>query len=212
MQTINVGSSTYGLVTIPDLGQMAEISIVMSDTVGDVSSPFTRQMQTQVWGGGDMWSGRISLPSMKAATAAPWKAFLAELRGRANVFQLGDPDGQAPQGRALGQPVTAGTNSAMSTQLSTSGWTASQFRVLLPGDYLQIGYRLHMVVGSAVDSDASGNANFDIWPSLREAPAASTKIVLAKPKGLFRLAKNDRGWQASPRRPTTMTIDFEEVR
>jgi hypothetical protein len=91
----------------------------MSDTVGLVSSPFTRQQQTQYWGGGDMWSGRLALPPMKGPTAAPWKAFLAQLQGIANVFQLGDPDGAAPGGSALGVPVVAGTNTAMATQLAT---------------------------------------------------------------------------------------------
>lgn len=212
MQAITVGSKTYNLVPIPSGVGMADISITLTDTVGVVANAFNRQQQTQYWGGGEMWSGRITLPPMKAADAAPWKAFLAGLRGIENVFQLGDPDGQKPLGSALGAPVTAGTNNAMATQISTSGWTASQTGLLLPGSYLQIGYRLHMVVYASVDSDANGDATFDIWPSLREAPAAGSPIVLNGPVGLFRLAKNDRGWQASPRRPTTMTIDFEEVR
>jgi hypothetical protein len=65
---------------------------------------------------------------------------------------------------------------------------------------------------SPVNSDANGDATIQIWPSLREAPAAGDPVVLKQPRGLFRLAKNDRGWSASPRRATTMTIDFEEVR
>ena len=212
MQTITVGSNSYGLVSIPDSLRLADVSFMMSDTVASVDNPFNRQQQTQYWGGGDMWSGKVTLPAMKAADAAAWKAFLAELRGIANVFQLGDPTAIAPFGSALGQPVTSGTNSAMATQLVTSGWTPSQFRLLLPGDYLQIGYRLHMAVDAPVNSDASGNATISIWPSLREAPAANTQIVLKQPQGLFRLAKNQRGWHASPQRATTISFDFEEVR
>jgi hypothetical protein len=212
VQSITVGGKSYNLVDIPNGLEMADISMTLRDTVASVVGAFTQQTQTQYWGGGETWSGRLTLPPMKAAAAAPWKAFLAGLQGMQNVFQLGDPDGQRPQGSALGTPVTAGTNAAMATQLATSGWNASQSGLLLPGDYLQIGYRLYMVLYAPVDSDASGNATFSVWPSLREAPAVGTQVVLYQPKGLFRLAKNDRGWTASPRRPTTITIDFEEVR
>lgn len=212
MQSITVGSNNYNLVTIPASAKMAAISFVMSDTVAAVGSPFTLQEQTQYWTGGDRWSGRLTLPPMKGPDAAPWKAFLAELHGIANVFQLGDPDGRAPAGSALGVPIVTGTNVAGGAQLATSGWTASQYRVLLPGDYLQVGYRLYMVVDSPVNSDFQGNATINLWPSLREVPAANAPLILAQPKGLFRLAKNDRGWSASPRRATTISFEFEEVR
>ena len=212
MQTITVGSNSYGLVAMPSTPAPAAIEFEMSDTVASVVNPFTQQQQTQYWGGGEMWRAKVTLPPMHGADAAPWKAFLAELGGMQQVLQLGDPDATAPLGSGAGMPVVAGTNNAMATTLTTSGWTASQNGVLLPGDYFQIGYRLYMVVGAAVNSDASGDATISLWPSLRESPAAGAALILKSAAGLFRLAANQRGWQASPRRATTISINVEEVR
>lgn len=214
MTTITIGTDSYNLVALPASPGFAAIEFEMSDAVSVVASPFTGQQQTQAWPGADCWRAKLTLPPMKrrSVDGGAWIAFLAGLRGMQNVFQLANPDALAPLGSALGVPVTSGTNNAMATSLTTSGWTASQFRLLVAGDHLQIGYRLHMVVDAAVDSDASGDATIDIWPSLREAPAAGTQIVLAKPMGLFRLASNQRGWQSSPRRALTMSFDVEEAR
>ena len=212
MQSITVGSNTYNLVAMPGTPAPAAIEFEMSDTVSAVVNPFTQQQQTQYWGGGDMWRAKVTLPPMKHPQVAAWKAFLAQLSGVANVLQLGDPDATAPLGSGAGTPVTTGTNNAMATSLTTSGWTASQSGVLEPGDYFQLGYRLYMVVGAAVNSDTNGDATISIWPSLREAPAPGVELTLVNAVGLFRLAKNQRGWQASPRRATTISFDVEEVR
>ena len=45
------------------------------------------------------------------------------------------------------------------------------------GDYLQIGKRLHMVIGQDVDSDDQGDATINIWPSIHEAPNDGDPII-----------------------------------
>lgn len=213
MQTITIGSNTYNLVALPASPGAAQIEIAMNDAVSVVASPFTRQTQTQQWPGGDWWEATVTLPPMTAKTAAAWRGFLAELRGRANVFQLSDPSAYPAQS-GVGAPVAAtsgGANAPMTQSLVTRGWPASAFRLLLPGQQFQIGYRLHTVC-EVVNSDAGGNATLTIWPSLRETPADGTQIVLAKPAGLFRLAQNRRAVQASPMRGVQMSFECEEAR
>jgi hypothetical protein len=100
-----------------------------------------------------------------------------------------------PQGTPLGTPVVDGTvttnNAASTTVLFTKGWEPLTYRLLQPDDYIQIGYRLYSCLDS-VASDASGNAQINIWPSLREQPADGTSITLHNATGLFRLADNTR--------------------
>src|SRR5581483_3174765 len=148
MTTITIGSSSYSLVDMPVAPGFADISVSMNDTVAEVISPFTRQLpQVQEWPGGDWWEAQLTLPAMMREQAAPWIAFLAELRGKANVLQLGDPVAQNPLGMALGVPLidnsVSGSNQPLTKTLNTKGWAPNQFRLLLPGDHLQIGYRLH---------------------------------------------------------------------
>jgi hypothetical protein len=215
MQVITIGSATYNLCAMPSSPGPAEIELGMSDTVALVESPFTKVQQVQPWPGGDFWDATVTLPPLKRADAWAWEGFLAELQGRANVFQLGDPRAaRGPMGSAKGTPVvaTSGTeNQPMTTALVTRGWTAGVARVLLPGDEFQVGYRLYRVC-EVVNSDLGGNATLTIWPSLRETPADGTAIVLNAPKGLFRLAANRRPIHSSPARLTTLSFQCVEVR
>ncbi|HLH35995.1 MAG TPA: hypothetical protein VKX41_15085 [Alloacidobacterium sp.] len=216
MTTITIGSNSYNLVALPAAPGFVEVSFSMNDTVAEVLSPFSRQSpQVQAWPGADWWEAQATLPPMPRAQAAAWQAFLAEMRGKSNVVQLGDPLGVHPQGAPLGVPVVDGSNSANNmpgaTTLYTKGWKTSTFRLLLPGDYIQIGYRLH-VACEAVNSDANGNAQVQIWPSLREQPADSSPLVLNGPKGIFRLADNKRGWHSSVAQLTSLSFSLVEAR
>ena len=339
MTTITINGKSYNLVTLPSSPAPSDVTLGMNDTVGEVIGAFDREQQEQLWPGGDWWDAQIGLPPMPRAQAADWEGFLADLQGKLNVFQIGDPRAATPLGSALGVPVVTGTgtwtcpvgvtsvkvlyatknctiasgqqlafsgvffgvlgsgvnlatslanysvtgtgspsgsstsvstaitvvpgtvyqlyatvdathvtalsagvepgvlvmdptlattyigigqgmgisgqvgngNAAMTRTLQTTGWTASTSRLLLRGDYLQLGYRLHRVCDT-VNSDAGGNATIRIWPSLREQPADGTALTLAGPVGLFRLADNRRQSQASPQRLTTVSLQFIEVK
>jgi len=214
MQTITVGGNTYNLVAMPATPGFVDIELGISDAIAVVTSPFTRQEQTQGWPGGDFWDGSITLPPMMRAQAWPWEGFMAELRGRLQVFQCGDPRAATPLGRALGAPVVSNSGSnnlPMTWVLKTTGWQASRFDLLLPGDQFQVGYRLHRVC-ERVNSDASGNATIIVSPSLRETPANAAPLILNAPKGLFRLTSNRRAIQASRTRLTTFSLKLQEVK
>ena len=214
MQTITIGSNTYNLCAMPSTPAPASIEIGMNDTVAVNTSPFTRAEQTQRWPSGDFWDSTVTLPPMTWQEAAAWEGFLAELQGRGNVLQLGDPRKSGVQGTALGTPVvnTTGSNNIPgTTALETAEWQNNENGLLLPGDRFQVGLRLYMVCES-VSSDASGIATITVWPSIRETPANATPLVLTSPQGLFRLATNRRALQASPARGTMMSFKCTEAR
>jgi hypothetical protein len=211
---LTLGSNEWTLIPLPANVGFVDVSFTMTDGVAVVDSPYDpSQTQTQVWPGADFWSVQFSLPKMTELTAGYWKAFMGALRGRANVFQLGDLNRLTPLGVARGAPVVnggvSGGNAVSSTQLYTRGWAASVYRQLLPGDYLQVGYRLHMAVAEA-DSDSSGNAIVQVWPSLRETPADGTAINLIKPIGVFRLASNQRQWHTTVDRLSQLSLKAME--
>ena len=157
------------------------------EVVSVVASPFTGQTQTYDWRASWL-EGQVSFPHMTRASADAWSAFLMECRGPLNAFQFGDPKAKTPRGSAPGAPVVNGA-AQTGYSLLTRGWQASINSILLPGDYIQVGYRMYKVLDAA-NSDASGDATLAIWPQLRDLPADGAAIVTANCKGLFRLAKN----------------------
>jgi hypothetical protein len=216
MQQITVGTSTYTLVSMPSSPAPADISFGYSDTVATVPNPFTRQMQTYTWPGGDLITVTVTLPPMTTAQSFAWEAFLAELRGQANIFQLGDPRVSGPQGTVNGSPLTTlasaagGTgNVAMSTTLGVQGFADGDS--LAAGDYVQAGYRLYRVLEST-GPITGGQAALTIYPSIRATHGDGTAVVVRNCKGVFRLAGNARQFQSSPGRLTTMSFQAVEVR
>jgi hypothetical protein len=187
----------------------------MNDTVATVQSPFTLQTQTQTWPGADWWEAQVTLPPMPRSQAAAWIAWLAQLRGKQCVFLLGDSSATSPQGSPRGVPVIDGTvssgNAVSSTVLYTKGWAATAHRLLLPGDYLQVGNRIYMCLDN-VTSDVSGKAAINVWPSIREIPSDETAINLRNPTGLFRLADNARQWNFDVAQLFGLSFRCTEVR
>lgn len=211
---ITLNGSSVTLVALPSVkwqGWQPRIS----DAVAAVASPYTGQTQTQSWPGADMWAGTVTLPPLAQADADLWISFLMELRGMQNAFQLGDPLKATPRGSVAGAPLIDNTvstgNAAMSQTLGTKGWTPGAAGVLLTGDYVQVGYRLHRVLDD-VDADGSGNATLNIWPSLREVPADGAALGTDNCKGLFRLGSNQRQWSADYTRLTRLSFPILEYR
>jgi hypothetical protein len=222
MQTITVGGKTFTLVSMPAYPGFSDIALSLVDSVAVVQSPYIpSQSQTQQWPGSDAWVAQIALPPMDRNTTGAWRAWLGECHGAANVFQLGDQS--APRVRDFAHPTltrsiplvdgAVGNNLVSSYVLFTKGWNPTTFRLMLPGDYLQIGYRLYMVAGqAAINSDSTGKAQIPVYPSLREVPPDGTPLILFNPVGLFRLASNKRDWHTAVTRFTTLSFKCVEAR
>jgi len=80
----------------------------------------------------------MTLPQMSADQAGQWRGFLAEMRGKLNVFPLSDPYCLSPTGAANGRPSVQ-VRISRARVLNTKCWAASIQAQLKEGDYLQIG-------------------------------------------------------------------------
>jgi hypothetical protein len=163
----------WTIIPTPPWPSPQSIGYTAIDTVGVSVSPFTGQTQLQNWCASWMELS-ISMPPMPNRLVQQWLAFLLALQGTDNVFQLGDPLMATPLGSGAGTPVV---NGGVQTgySLVTRGWTANAAGVLLPGDYLQIGYRLYRNL-TVLNADASGNAIASIWPQIRESPVDAPRL------------------------------------
>jgi hypothetical protein len=211
---ISLAGNTVSVVSLPATsGALASVEFNFMTAVASVTSIFTGQMQTQQWPGADQWSGTGTLPPLTQRQADAWLSALMQLQGMSNAFQLGDPLKATPSGKVQGTPVVDGSipAGAGSQVLHTTGWTASQINLLLPGDYLQIGYRLHRVL-DAVISDSAGKAAINVWPSLREVPQNGAAIITDNAVGLFRLTNNKNTWSADASKKTRLSFQFQEYR
>lgn len=208
------------LIPTPSSPAPRQIDFTMNESVAVNQSPFTLQSQVLQWPGADWWEATVTFAPMTRDEAAPWLAFLAALRGRAGVFHLGDTLGATPQGSNLYNgsnvellnPIVAGQ-----TVISTMNWRANQNGVLLPGDYIMLfdnpAFRLHRYVGqSPLNSDGSGHATMEIWPSVRTACPAGYGVYTSNTVGLWQLADNKRQWTINEQKLYTISMKLIEAR
>ena len=135
----------WNIIGIPDSPGVRQVQWDLTDLIGEVASPYSGAAQQQDWMT-DFWQGMMTLPQMSADQAGQWRGFLAELRGKLNVFPLSDPYGLTPSGAANSEPLCAGQNLSRTRVLTTKGQAPSIRAQLKVGNYLQVGKRLHMVI------------------------------------------------------------------
>ncbi len=187
------------LITLPATPGYQTSSFSLMTNTQRFVSPLDGTSQTRELPGAK-WRGSYTLPPMPRATAAPWLAALAKLRGGANRFKEGDPDCRTARGVATGTPLVNGA-AQTGASLITDGWTAGQTGILLAGDYIEFtngngNAALHLVVADA-NSDGSGNATLAIEPPIRTAPADNAAIVVTAPKCEMALIDDEQAvWQA----------------
>ena len=198
----------WPLLAMPTIPGPRQVDWSMANVVGQVTNPFTGRQQTQNWQAG-WWEAVVTLPPMKRSTAESWVAFMAQCQGMGAVFYFGDGQAMTPQGTAAGMGVTTGSYQG-GYQLSTSGWTPSQFALLSPGDWLQIGYRLYKCCDQP-QSDSLGNASFAIWPQIREIPPSGSAIVTTNAQGLFRMKNNVQKYSTSYMRTYGLSFEIREA-
>jgi hypothetical protein len=211
---ITIGGNAVNLVSMPTSPGFKAIEFTMFDAVAVNTSAFTGQVQSQAWPGADQWSATFTLPQLTPDQAREWAGFLMQLRGMENAFQVGDQSATTPRGSASGTPTVNNElngNAAMSQTLGTSGWTPGATGVLLRGDYIQIGYRLHSVLDD-INADGNGDAILPIWPSLREVPTDGVPVITENTVGLMRLSENKRTYSTAVNRLSSMSFMAQEYR
>ncbi len=198
------GTTGWPIVPMPSYPSPASLEFMDNDVVAAAESIFTGQQQIQSWEASWM-EASVQMPPMSPATFAPWQAWIRQLQGIQGVFLIGDPiRGKAPYGTGAGTPVVSGSNQT-GYQLATSGWSGPN--ALLPGDYIQIGYRLYMNLGTV----GPGSQTLQIWPNLRESPLDGTAITVTNTQGLFRLKSNIRKTSLGRDRYYSVQFDIREA-
>ncbi len=191
-----VGTFNGANVIQAPTSKFVEMDWTAHDADSMSQSPWTGQSQVYQWGA-QWWALTIAFPSMSRADMQPWQAFLLELSGRANVFLAGMYGESQPLGSYNGTGLTLANAGASGNSIVVAGFPVSTNNCFLPGDCIQIGYRLYKIL-EPVDSNSTGQATLSIWPQLRDSPAQGTAVITTGCQGLFRLAKNDRGWNYNP--------------
>jgi hypothetical protein len=188
-------------LTLPTVSGIRSISLRVRNVVGISQSPFTLKQQV-ISHSGQQWEADISLPPMTRDEGEDWVSFLVKLKGQQGTFLLGDPSGATPRGSAAttaGTPVVNGAGQTGSS-LTVDGLPVSVSGYLKAGDYIQLGTAssstLHKVLND-VTTSASGEASFDIYPSIRTAPADGSSVTVSNAKGVFRLSSNETSWSIS---------------
>lgn len=185
-------------LTLPTVSGIRSINLRARNVVGISQSPFTLKQQV-IAHSGQQWEAEITLPPMTRAEGEEWVAFLVKLKGQQGTFLLGDPSGATPRGSVSTTPGTPLVNGADQTggSLTIDGAPTSVSGYLKAGDYIQLGTSssatLHKVLND-VTTTASGEANIDIYPSIRTAPADNAAVTVSSAKGVFRLSSNETNW------------------
>jgi hypothetical protein len=173
------------------------------------ASPLSGAAQTLEMPGA-RWFMRWKLPPMNEAEAAPWKAFLAKLRGQAGRFYGYDPI-HVRQGTGGGTPLVNGA-SQTGASLATDGWTPSA-TVLKAGDYFAFdtpdGRRELKVAAADVTADGAGAATVTFEPPIRVSPADNASILLTQPACVMMLREPEIAWDSDEVR--IYGFDFDAI-
>ena len=190
-------------MSLPTAPGFRELTFRPVNITGMTRSEFTGQQQITQWQG-EYWEADALVPQMVRASAEPWLAFLAALRGLTGTFLLGpETAARTAQGSPAGVTVNGAGQSGTTITLAGTGSFAA-------GDWIQVGTgstsRLHKVLVAS-----SVAATVEIFPRLRESPTNGSSVVVASPKGVFRLADNTREWNIDVARHYGIRINAMEA-
>jgi hypothetical protein len=185
---------SYPRVLPTNIG-FAQVTLRAVNQTSMTMSPFTYKQQIYNHSG-QRWEAECQIPPLKRDDAEEWVAWLLSLNGRAGTFLMGDPLGDTARGTLGGTPVVNGADQ-VGNSLTIDGCSNSITNWIKAGDYVQLGSAstatLHKILQN-VNTDASGQATLDIWPSMRTAPADGSTIVTSNAVGRFRLNSGQQDW------------------
>lgn len=188
---------TYPLA-LPNNTSIKSVNLRARSNIAVTQSPFTYKQQVLKFQG-SAWEVDVQLKAMKRDEAEEWISWFLKLDGQYGTFLLGDPNGATPRGSAATTPGTPLVNGAGQTgnSLNIDGCPASATGYLKAGDYIQLGLsgtaKLYKVLND-VNTNASGQATLDIYPSIHTAPGDNAALVVSSCRGLFRLSSNEMDW------------------
>lgn len=166
------------------------------------------------------WAATLSYPPMSTAEARPIKAFIAQLKGGLNDFDVILPDISTPQGSATANPfdmrasAAAGATSVSvrfadsSTDDSTEGATV----YLKPGDLIRFSghTKVYMVTGD-VTSNSAGELTINFQPGLVSAVSVDETITTNDVPIRVHLANSIQEYGYAVDGTIALELDIEEV-
>ena len=159
--------------------------------------------------GGDRWACSVTCANLAGDKRAILQAFLARLRGQVHRVILRD-HAYNKRGTLAVNPLVYGASQTGST-LNVDGATPAA--TLKAGDWIALGYSLHMIVAD-VTVAGGGTAALSITPPLRSSPADNSTVNILTPAGLFLLSDNTVSWSNTPRgfaeAMSTFTVELVE--
>jgi hypothetical protein len=185
---------SYPRVLPTNIG-FAQITLRAVNQTSTTMSPFTYKQQIYNHSG-QRWEAECQVPPLKRDDAEEWIAWLLSMRGQGGTFLMGDPLGATARGTLGGTPVVNGA-AQIGASLNIDGCTVSVTNWLKAGDYIQLGAAstatLHKILQD-VNTNASGQATLDIWPSMRTAPTDGATVIISNAVGRFRLNSGQQDW------------------
>lgn len=159
---------------------------------------------------GSIWSVRMNYRALKGEKLARIRAFLAELGGPSARCYVPLIDAKRPRGQASANARVNGSQQ-LGRQISTHTWPANTVKLLLQGDYVQIGDHVYMVTRD-VDSDAAGRAELQIAPALRTPAQHNQDVIVINPACIMRLKDDNQiAWRYSTSQYAALNIEFIEA-
>mgnify|MGYP000846173780 CR=1 FL=1 len=171
-------------------------------------SPLTGATQTQELRGA-RWACRVEYYHLQEDDCRLMWAFHGQMRGRAGRVSVPHFGRPRPHGVGGGSPTvdgagqTGATLNVASGPLSTSGW-------LVPGDFLGVNGRMHMVTATT-NTDGTGDAAVAIAPPLGSSPANGAAVTLVLPTITMMLGSDRNGWTYEPGMAGRHTFIFDLV-
>ena len=166
------------------------------------------------------FAATLSYPAMTQAEARPIKAFLSQLQGQLNDFDVVLPDISNPLGDATSNPFdmrAAASQGATSVNIrfadsSLDDSTEGTKTYLKPGDLIRFsGHTKVYMVTADVTSNSAGELSIAFTPSLVSSVAVNETVTTNSVPLRVKLANDVQEFQHATNSLIALQIDVEEV-
>lgn len=168
------------------------------------TSPFNNSTQDAYYPGAQ-WKVTMTFTNQDDYEARLLETCLhqLELGGRLRVPDFGRPGVNRTGITVFGSGQTGAT-------LVTQGWPVNTIKVMLRGDYFEVGDELKILLED-VNSDAAGRATFKFSPWLRNSYPSGTTVTVKNPCGYFKLPNDENGVERAPGFVNGVTVELLEA-
>lgn len=155
------------------------------------------------------WSFTIPVVPRSGTEAKQWRAAMVQLANPANSFEATPPGYRGTQYSQQGGSDISVSGANLGTQLAYSGADASA-QVFRVGEYFSVNGELKIATADST-ADGSGDGVVEFEPSLRNPPPDGDPIETLQPVASFRLIAPVGGWNLSPNRIHSFTLNAVET-